>query len=211
MNSKELIEKAIQLSGEPKVIGLLEQFLRANLVIKDAKFDLSKFVDKYNPYAFAKGIYHKDGYRYFTDGVVMASIKSEYDAAFEDKIISPKGEIIDTQFPNWRYAMDRIGIMSELRLQQSIQEICRIVRENEEIAKAGNKKLILSINHDETLTYFSLRKFSLFLLFLKTYRDAVIYIRDNYCLYACDGENFCITLCQKIDSNYLDDYMIVPL
>ena len=108
MKSKELIEKAIRLSGEPDVVSLLEQFLRANAVIRDLKFDLARFVDRNNRNEFAKGIYHKDGYRYVTDGIVLVSVKSEYDATYEDKIISPKGEIIDARFPNWKLAMEYI-------------------------------------------------------------------------------------------------------
>ena len=211
MNSKELIEKAIRLSGEPKVIELLEQFLRANAVIKDLKFDLARFVNKNSNYEYAKGIYHKDGYRYVTDGIVLVSVKSEYDATYEDKIISPKGEIIDARFPNWKLAMEYICMFSELRLQKPIPEICGFIKENETVAKAGNKELILSIHHEDTLTYFNLREFSLFLSFLKAYPEAVTYIRNNQCLYANDGDNFCLIMCKHIGSNYLDNYMVVPI
>ena len=211
MKSKELIEKAIRLSGEPEVVALLEQFLRANALIRDLKFDLTKFVDRNNRNEFAKGIYHKDGYRYATDGIVLVSVKSGYDAAFEDKIISPKGEMIDAKFPNWKYAMEQFRMFSELRMQKTVPEICGFIKENEAIAKAGKKELILSINHEDTMTYFRLRDFSLFLLFLKACPEAVTYIRNNHCLYANDGDNFCLIMCKHIDSNYLDNYMVVPI
>ena len=211
MKSKELIEKALRLSGEPEVIQLLEQFLRANTVIKDIKFDLAKFVNKNSTHEYAKGIYHKDGYKYVTNGYVLVSVKSEYDAAFENKIISPNGEIIDARFPNWKLAMEQISMFSELKLQQPVQEICCIVRENEAVAKANGKELILSIHHEDRLNYFRSRELSLFLLFLKAYPEAVTYIRVNHCLYANDGDNFCLIMCINMDSGYLDNYMVVPV
>jgi hypothetical protein len=211
MKSKELIEKAIRLSGEPQTVELLEQFLRANAVIKDIKFDLAKFVDKNSTHEFAKGIYHRDGYKYVTNGRVLVSVKSGYDAAYEDKIISPAGEIIETRFPDWKHAMDQFHMFSELRLQQSVQEICGIVQENEAVAKANGKKLILTILHDDRQTDFRSREFSLFLMFLKACPEAVTYIRDNQCLYACDGENFCLIMCTNIDSSYIEDYSIIHL
>jgi len=211
MKSKELIEKAIRLSCKPEVIELLEQFLRANTVIKDIKFDLAKFVDKNSIYECAKGIYHKDGYKYVTDGHVLVSVKSEYDAAYEDKIISPTGEIIDTRFPKWKYALENLGFFSELKHQQPVHEICSIVKENEAVARVNGKKLILSICHEDTLTYFHSREFSLFLMFRKAYPDAVTYIRDNHCIYACDGENFCLIMCININSYYIENYSIIPL
>ena len=139
MKSNELIEKAIRLSGEPQIVELLEQFLRVNTVIKDVKFDLSKFVDKNSTYECAKGIYHKDGYKYVTNGYVLVSVKSEYDANYEDKVISPKGEIIDARFPKWKYVMDGIGMLSELKLQKPVQDIYRIILENETVARASSK------------------------------------------------------------------------
>ena len=211
MKSKELIEKAIRLSGEPKVVELLEQFLRANIVIKDLKFDLARFIDKNSMYEHAKGIYHKDGYKYVTDHFVMVSVKSEYDPKYEDKIISPKGEIINDKFPNWKNLTDRIGILSEVRLQQSTQEICGIVRENEVIAKAVGKKLIFVINHEETLTCYRLREFSLYLSFLKAYPNAATYMCDNQYLYANDGNNFFLSASEIYASDHLDDYMVVHL
>ena len=211
MCSIELIHKAIRLSQEPEVIAVLEQFIRANTVVKNQKFNLAVFVDKSSIHESAKGIYHKDGYRYVTNGFILVAVKSEYDERFEDKIISPSGEIINTRFPDWRVAIELILIRTELKLQKPLQEIIRYIKENEAVAKAKGQELIVSIYHEGSLTYFFSKDLFQLMLFLKIYPQSTLYIQDNYCLYANDGENFFLMKNKIIDICYMDNYSVITL
>lgn len=49
---------------------------------------------------FMRGVYHKDGFKFATDGKVAIKIKSDYPEEFEDKIISKEQTVIDGRFPN---------------------------------------------------------------------------------------------------------------
>jgi hypothetical protein len=206
MKSKELIQQAILLSGEPDVINLLEQFLRENTVIKNHKFDLARFLDRNSISEWAKGIYHSEGYKLVTNGSVLVSVKSDYDAGYEGKIISPKGELIDAKFPNWKAVLEKTDNFSELKLKKSVSEISYLLKVRETVAKVNKNEVIMTLHHQGTISCFHAKNFSLFLMFLKQFPQSTLYIQNNTCLYARDGENLCLTVCFTAGSNYMNDY-----
>ena len=95
MKEVKLIEEAIRSTNEDGIRQMLEQFLRANTVVRDEKLDLSKFVCKDNQRPAITGILHEKGLKVATDGAILVAIYSHYKSEYEGKVITPKGEIID--------------------------------------------------------------------------------------------------------------------
>ena len=107
MKALNLVEKALELTDEADIKKLLSDFLRANTIAKNEKFDLSKYVrnPKEETQKSITGIFHENGFRIATNGYILCVVDDDYPAEYEGKIISPKGEIIDETYPKWQYVL----------------------------------------------------------------------------------------------------------
>jgi hypothetical protein len=76
--------------------------------------DFYKYVSTDKTRKFMTGVYHKDGYKYATNGCVAIKIKADYPDKFEDKIVSPELTYIDGQFPNIAKVIPDLSDMVEL-------------------------------------------------------------------------------------------------
>jgi hypothetical protein len=192
MKEVRLVEDAIRHTNEDGSRQMLEQFLRANTVVRDEKLDLSKFVCKDDLRPALTGILHENGLKVATNGSMIVAIYSYYKSEFEGKVITPKGEIIDGTFPNWKSILPTPESLKTVRLNRQIADVLRKIKQAETIAKIAGKKVFVSITCENEKMYFLSDYFTKFLAFLKTYPGASMGVRQNSCLYASNNKNFCL-------------------
>ena len=172
MKEIKLIEEAIRSSNEDGIRKMLEQFLRANTVVRDEKLDLSKFVCKDELRPAMTGILHEKGLKVATDGFILVAIYSHYKAEFEGKVITPKGEIIDGTFPNWKSVLPSQESLKTVGLSSLIADASRKIKYAETIAKIDGKNVLVSLSCDNEKMYFRSDYFTKFLTFIRTYPGA---------------------------------------
>ena len=201
MKEVKLIEEAIRTTNEDSIRQILEQFLRANTVVRDEKLDLSKFVckDEFRP--AMTGILHEKGLKIATDGSILVAIYSHYKSEYEGKVITPKGEIIDGTFPNWKAVLPSQESLKTVKLSNLIADALRKIKHAETIAKIGGKKVFVSISCDNEKMYFRSDYFTKFLTFIRTYPGASMGVRQNTCLYASNNNNLCMLMMFTADSD----------
>ena len=188
MKQQKLIEDAIYLCENEEVKAMLLQFLRANAVCSNQNFNLEKFVEKYTMRKSLTGIMHENGMKIATDGHILAAVKSDYAPENEGKIITPKGEIIDCKFPNWRMVVP--AKENEITIDKPVSEILKRIKEAEIEAKIECQNVLVKCGD----ICFDTRYFKLFLSFLKAFADAKIYVKTGWSLYAVSGENVCLLM-----------------
>ena len=76
--------------------------------------DFYKYVSQDKCRAFMCGVYHKDGYKWATNGFVAVKVKTDYPEKFEDKIVSKELTYIDGQFPNVQKVIPEMEDMIEM-------------------------------------------------------------------------------------------------
>lgn len=97
-NTNDQVAAARESRG---VIGRIVDSVRPKIAKLASKVSLKDFVATDDIRPAMTGIYHKDGYEYASDAMVLAKIKSEYPSELEGKIISAKtGKEIDVRYPN---------------------------------------------------------------------------------------------------------------
>ena len=207
MKEISLIEDAIRLTNEDGIKQMLEQFIRANTVIRDEKLDLSKFVGKDNMRPVMTGILHENGLKIASDGPIIVAIYSHYKSEFEGKVITPKGEIIDGTYPNWKSVLPSPESLKTVKLSKLIADAIRKIKQVEAIAKIGDKKVCVSITCDGEKMYFLSDYFTKFLTFLRTYPGASMSVKQNSFLYASSNKNLCMLMMVSAD----DDCIVVDL
>lgn len=62
--------------------------------------DFYRYVSKDKCRYFMTGVYHKDGYKWATNGCVALKVKEDYPEKFEGKIVTEQLTYVDGQFPN---------------------------------------------------------------------------------------------------------------
>jgi hypothetical protein len=196
-----LIEDAIRLSNEDGIREMLEQFLRANTVVRDEKLDLSKFVSKDNLTPSLTGILHENGLKVASDSHILVAIYSHYKSEFEGKIITPKGLVVDGSYPNWKSVLPAPESLKTIKLNRLIAYVLRKIKQAETIAKINQKNVLVSISHNDEKLYFRSEYFTKFLTFLKTYPGANLGVRQNTCIYASMNKNLCLLMLSSIDNN----------
>jgi len=202
MKEIKLIEEAIRSTNEDGIRQMLEQFLRANTVVRDEKLDLSKFVCKDDMMRPAMtGILHEKGLKVATDGFILVAIYSHYKSEFEGKVITPKGEIIDGTYPNWKSVLPTPESLKNIKLNRLIADVFRRIKQAETIAKIGGKQVFVSITCDDEKVYFRSDYFTKFLTFLKTYPGASMGFRQKSFLYASNNKNLCLLMLSTIDND----------
>jgi hypothetical protein len=194
MKEVQLIEEAIRQTNEDGIRQMLEQFMRANTVVKEDKFDLSKFVGKDEMRPVMTGIFHENGLKIASDASMLVAIYSHYKSEFEGKVITPKGEIIDDKFPNWKMVLPPPESLKPVKLNRLITDVSRKIKQAETIAKIKDKKVYVSISCDDEKMYFPSDYFTKFLTFLKTYPGASLGIKQNTCIYASTRNNLCMLM-----------------
>ena len=214
MKEVKLIEDAIRLTNEDGIREMLEQFIRANTVVRDEKLDLSKFVGKDAMRPPMTGILHENGLKIATDGFILVAIYSHYKSEFEGKIITPKGEIIDGTFPNWKGILPTPENLKTVRLNSLIANVLRKIKHAEAIAKISDKKVFVSISCDNEKMYFHSDYFSKFLTFIRTYPGANLGVRQNSYLFASNNRNLCLLMLTNMVNNIDDcdkNYVVIDL
>jgi hypothetical protein len=201
MKEITLIEKAMRLTGEDGTRQMLEQFLLANTVVRDEKLDLSRFVGKDNMRPAMTGILHENGLKIATDGSILVAIYAHYKSELEGKIITPKGEIVDGTYPNWKLALPAPESLETIKLNRLFADVSRRIKQAETIAKIDAKQVCVSISHNDEKLYFRSDYFTKFLTFLKTYPGAVMGVRPNSCIYAKSNSNLCMLMLFRTDNN----------
>lgn len=79
---------------------------------KVGKFDLYKYVFTGDYRNVLKGVFHEDGHKVATDGIIMVALKEDYDSELEGKIVAPDGSFIDAKFPKWRLVVPNSAQMT---------------------------------------------------------------------------------------------------
>jgi hypothetical protein len=194
MKEIKLVEDAIRQTNEDGIREMLEQFLRANTVVKDEKLDLSKFVGKDPQRPAMNGIFHENGLKVATDSSMIVAIYSHYKPECEGKIITPKGEIIDGKYPNWKSVIPPPESLKPVKLSNLLANVLRKIKQAETVAKVKDKKVYVSITCDNEKAYFPSDYFTKFLTFLKTYPGASLSVRQNTCIYASTRNNLCMLM-----------------
>ena len=202
MKEVQLIEEAIRSTNEDGIRQMLEQFLRANTVVRDEKFDLSRFVCKDEMRGSAlTGILHEKGLKVATDGSILVAIYSHYKSEFEGKVITPKGKIVEGTFPNWKSVLPSQESLKTVRLSSLIADALRKIKHAETIAKIDSRKVFVSISCDNEKMYFRSDYFTKFLTFIRTYPGASMSVKQNNCLYASNNNNLCLLMTFSTDND----------
>ena len=185
MKALNLIEKALELTDEADIKRLLSDFLRANTIAKNEKFDLSKYIKNAKEETTNKsltGIYHENGFRIATNGYILCVVDDDYPAEYEGKIISPKGEIIDETYPKWQYVLPTEKELKRTIFTKNAADIIQRIREEEKVAKTDNQDVFVKITREEETVYFDAKLFVLFLNFIKKYKTsmALYFVHDMF-------------------------------
>jgi hypothetical protein len=194
MKEVKLIEDAIRQTNEDGIKQMLEQFIRANTVVRDDKFDLSKFVSKDVQRPAMTGIFHENGLKVASDAHMLVAIYSHYKPELEGKIVTPKGAFIDGNFPNWKMVLPPPESLKTVKLSNLLADVLRKIKQAETVAKIKDKKVYVSISCDDEKMYFPSDYFTKFLTFLKTYPGASFGARQNTCIYASSRNNLCMLM-----------------
>ena len=207
MKEVKLIEDAIRSTNEDSIRQMLEQFLRANTVVREEKLDLSKFVCKDEMRPAMTGILHEKGLKVATDGAILVAIYSHYKSEFEGKVITPKGKIIDGTFPNWKSVLPTQESLKTVKLSHLIASILRKIKHAETMAKIDSKMAFVSISSDNEKLYFRSDYFTKFLTFIKTYPGVSMGVMQKNLIYASNNNNLCLLM----TFNAPDDSVVVDL
>lgn len=78
------------------------------------ELDFYRYVSYDKARRFMQGVYHKDGYKWATNGTVMVKVKADYPEKFENKIVSKELTYIDGQFPNCSRVIPEMSDMHEI-------------------------------------------------------------------------------------------------
>lgn len=78
------------------------------------KLDFYKFVSTNKVRVCLTGVYHKDGYKWATNGKALIKAAESYPAKFEGKIISKEQTYIDAQFPDCKRVIPEMADMQEV-------------------------------------------------------------------------------------------------
>ena len=207
MKALNLVEKALELTDEADIKKLLSDFLRANTIAKNEKFDLSKYIKNAKEETTNKsltGIYHENGFRIATNGYILCVVDDDYPAEYEGKIISPKGEIIDETYPQWQYVLPTEKELKRTIFTKNAADIIQRIREEEKVVKRDNQDVFVKITREEETVYFDSKLFVLFLNFIKKYKTSVgiKFCGVQSCIYAKDEHgNLCFMMCRKVREN----------
>ena len=210
MKAINLIEKALASTAEDETRELLSNFLRANTIAKIEKFDLSKYASKNEMQANLTGIYHDNGFRVATSGNILCAVENPYPAEYEGKIITPKGQIIDAQFPTWKSVIPQEEEILYFRFPMSVDYYLQKIKEEQVIAKITGGDVFVKICHAESSVFLDVKTFVLFLNFFKNFRRAKIgikfYDKYSYIIAKDDRGNLCLLVCIIPPDN--PDYLI---
>jgi hypothetical protein len=209
MKAIELIERAIMETHEDDVKKLLQDFLRANTVAKNEKFDIFKYISKNdNMRPCFSGVLHENGYKVASDTDILCVIKSEYDSDFEGKIITQKGEIVDASYPNYRLVMP--SNMDEFTpFGFDYGDTLQKIKEAERVAKTERSDVYVYLKIGNENVYVLSKYFVKFMQFIKYFiSDVKITFNKRY-LYANSGDNICMLgTCMNCHSNYQVDIKV---
>jgi len=194
MKEIKLIEDAIRSTNEESTRLMLEQFLRANTVVRDEKLDLSKFVSKDVMNPGMTGILHENGLKVATDGSILVAIYSHYKSDLEGKVITPKGHIVDGTFPNWKLVLPTLESLKAVRMKYLIESMLRKIKQTETIAKIDNKKVFVSFSFDNEKLVFRSDYFTKFLAFIRTFPGVSMGVMQEKFIYASKNNNLCLLM-----------------
>ena len=138
------------------------------------------------------GILHEKGLKVATDGSILVAIYSHYKSEYEGKVITPRGEVIDGTFPNWKAVLPSQESLKTVKLSNLIADALRKIKHAETIAKIDSKQVFVSLSCDNEKMYFRSDYFTKFLTFIRTYPGANMGVRQNNCLYASNNNNLCM-------------------
>jgi len=213
MNAINLIEKALAASEQPEVKALLSDFLRANTIAKNEKFNLAKYVSKDELRPSFTGIFHENGYRIATNINILCAVKNTYPHDFEGKIITPQGQIIDDKFPNWKAVVPKDDEITRLMFTKSPPFMLQKIKEEQAIAKTdGGADVYVSITRENKTIFFEAKMFVLFLNFVKSHASLFVGMRwkgYHSSLFAKDARgNLCLLMGREHieNSNYILDF-----
>lgn len=202
MKSDNLINDAISAAKNgcnEEVVSLLEQFLRANVIVGKNKFDLTKFVSKDTLRPAMQGILHESGLKIATNGNILVAIEDEYEEEFEGQIIGTKGNIIDQstqKYPAWMSVLPYKDL-NPVSLSD-IDNTVKAIKEAAKLAKMEKRNVSVMIKDtDGEDLYFESENFLKFLSFCKQYPSAGIFLhgagkKDK--IFARDGYNVCLLM-----------------
>jgi hypothetical protein len=200
-----LVEKALVITNEPEIKTLLSEFLRANTIAQNEKFDLSKYVSnpKYDHHETLTGIFHENGFRIATNGRILCAVDHDYPDEFEGKTVSPKGQIIEGRFPVWQNVLPKVDDLTGLIFTKNAENILQKIKEEQAVAKAENADVFVKITREGQTVCFDAKMFVLFLNFIKTYRRTNVGIRyygSQSNIFAKDQNgNLCLLMSREVD------------
>jgi len=203
MKALNLVEKALELTDEPDIKRLLSDFLRANTITKNEKFDLSKYVSnpKEETCKSLTGVFHENGFRIATNGYILCVVDDDYPDEYEGKIISPNGEIIEENFPKWQYVLPNETELKRTIFTKNAADIIQKIREEQKVAKTSNQDVFVKITREEETVFFDAKLFVLFLNFIKKYKTnvGIKFCGSQSCIYAKDEYgNLCFMMCRNV-------------
>lgn len=186
MKNKDLVKKALkELSAcdfnednRENAKRLLVQFLMGSKAASAGKFDLSKFVSKDSLRLALTGIFHdEDGYKVATNAHILCAIRSEISENCRGKIITPKGEMINENFPNWRAVVPAVTSESKvINILSDPKDFIGRVKFSKVRAKAEGLKIIARhATKDGECSYWGVDHLLKFATFLKAFPMAKVY------------------------------------
>ena len=201
MKAVNLINQALEFTNEPCIKALLSDFLRANTIVKNEKFDLTKYVSNSKSDTDIKitGIFHEKGFRIATNAYILCVVNQDYPVEYEGKIITPNGQEIEGKFPAWQLILPNDEDLTGITFTEPVSEILQRIKEEQKVAKIDDSEAFVKLICEEKTIFFNAKMFVLFLNFMKTFKDTNIGIR--YCginSYICakdDNGNLCMLMC----------------
>jgi hypothetical protein len=206
MKAINLVEKALELTNEPDVKTLLSDFLRANTIAQNGKFDLSKYVSNPNHEIreILTGIFHENGFRIATNGRILCAIDNDYPDEFEGKIVSPKGHVIEGKYPVWQSVLPKVDELTGMIFTKNVENILQKIKEEQKVAKINDADVFVKIAREEQTVFFDAKLFVLFLNFIRTYRKTSVGIKYRGIhsnIFAKDNNgNCCMLMCQEANN-----------
>lgn len=208
MKNRILIEEALaelcNEYGEPEKMierarKLITDFLASQTAANVGKFDLSKFVAKDDLRPVMTGIYNDpEGYKVATDARILVALKSNV-SSVEGQIITPKGEVVNGTYPNWRAICPAcVGDGTDFLEVQNpidIDKVAELWKSAKIEAKASGEVVVFDYEYSGGETIRLKGEYLVkFITFLNAYPEAKVYIYDDTRpIYAIDKDgNRCL-------------------
>ena len=137
-----------------------------------------KAKEKQNQYTqpYLNGVFHQNGYKVATDGLVLLAVKDTYSEELEGKVIDKDGNIIADNYPNWRSVVAKSNNMALVNLHvNEFKDWLKQVRVKWNNPKGFSPYWLVSLNG----VFFYAERYDKLIKGAKALGTEVVYIKKN--------------------------------